>query len=354
MDEGEVLLNEILVNSAEEMISTAKSRGGIVGPPSPNDSATDKDTKSDKETHSQWALGGNSRFIPVGSTVMSLETGIYQPFASPSSWGLEKIGVASDTIYTLPDMATGTVLDEVNRFWASEDKYRKYGLLYKRGIILWGPPGGGKTAAVKLLMNELVKRNGIVIVVHGVDLAVMCLKAIRRIEPPNRNIIVVFEDIDEIINYNGESGVLSMLDGESNVDNVLHIATTNYPERLGARIINRPSRFDRRVYVGMPKEDARREYLKITTRGGLDAHTLDQWVRDTEGMSIAHLRELVAAVHCLGQEYGGEDGVLARLKAMATPVKAEDGFARNSIGLGRASTRSMTSASAGFVAAAGA
>jgi SpoVK/Ycf46/Vps4 family AAA+-type ATPase len=180
-------------------------------------------------------------------------------------------------------------------------------------------------------MNELVKRDGIVIVAQTINLTILCLKAIRRIEP-KRNLIVVLEDIDEILNYNGESQVLSMLDGENNVDNVLHLATTNYPDRLGPRIINRPSRFDRRVNVGLPAPEARRAYLQQVTNDGIPADQLDNWVKDTQDMSIAHLRELVAAVHCLDQPY---DDVINRLKDMAQKVKELEEFKKNKVGFKR-------------------
>lgn len=327
MDAGDVILQDILSQEMDEAVERIHSQVVATPDQPPTD---EKDAKADKENHSQWALGGNGKFMPVGSTAEKLPAGIYSPFATPGMWGLELMSIASDGIYTLPDMATETVMREVNTFWGSERKYRDHNLLYKRGIMLWGPPGGGKTVTVKLLMNDLVRKDGIVVLTGNVNLTVLCLKAIRRIEP-TRNLIVVFEDIDEIINYNGEASVLSMLDGENNVDNILHLATTNYPERLGARIINRPSRFDRRIYVGMPGPDARRVYLEKATKGGLAPEQLQRWVTDTgpstpngqDGMSIAHLRELVAAVYCLDQPY---DEVLDRLRQMQVQLKGEYGF----------------------------
>lgn len=324
MDAGDIILQDILGQAMDEVVERNRA---------PDSPATQDESKQDKENHSQWALGGNGKFMPVGSTAGRLPAGIYEPFTAPGMWGLELMSIASDGIYTLPDMATETVMREVNTFWVSEPKYRDHNLLYKRGLLLWGPPGGGKTVTIKLLMNDLVKKDGIVVLTGNVSLTVLCLKAIRRIEP-RRNLIVVFEDIDEIINYNGEASVLSMLDGENNVDNILHLATTNYPERLGARIINRPSRFDRRIYVGMPGSDARRVYLEKTTKNGLPPEQLQAWVADTDGMSIAHLRELVAAVYCLDQPYVE---VLERLRLMAEAPKGVDGFDSKKIGFGKLS-----------------
>lgn len=326
-NDGEVLLQELLANEADEFEARINKNIASLGLPDGEAPSTAEKAKA-PETHTQWALGGNGRFMPVGATAPTLPAGIYETFATPGMWGLEQTTISSDGIYLLPDMATKTVMDEAKKFWASEARYRKHNLLYKRGIILWGPPGGGKTVAIKLLMNELVRRDGIVILAQNIQLTILCLKAIRRIEP-KRNLIVVLEDIDEIIQSNGESHILSMLDGENNVDNILHLATTNHPDRIGARIINRPSRFDRRIYVDMPNDDARRAYLDKATQSSVDSEQLDKWVADTQGLSIAHLRELVAAVHCLDQPY---DEVLDRLKKMAIPVKSDDGFKRKGVG----------------------
>lgn len=331
---GDVLLTEILKNNEDEIWGGGPRKPSITAPPAPEGPEEPKKGE-DKETHSQWALGGNGRYMPVGATVERLPAGIYETFATPGMWGLEKTTIHSDGIYLIPDMATETVLAEVKKFWDSEQRYRSHKLLYKRGLMLWGPPGSGKTVTVKLLMQELVQKDGIVIIGQQINLLILCLKAIRRVEP-TRNLIVVLEDIDEIINYNGESTVLSMLDGENNVDNVLYLATTNYPERLGARIINRPSRFDRRVYVGMPSDEARKAYLEAATNSGLDADRLSRWVADTKNLSIAHLRELVAAVYCLDQPY---EEVVERLVKMAEQIKGEDGFAQKSMGFNNVAPR---------------
>jgi len=151
-----------------------------------------------------------------------------------------------------------------------------------------------------------------------------------RIMEMNRPLIVVMEDIDEMIERHQEHSILSMLDGENQIANVVYLATTNYPERLGARIVNRPSRFDERIFVGMPSVVARRHYLKFAA-SELTDEMLDQWVKDTDQFSVAHLRELVAASYCLDQDY---KTVLNRLKSMTEKPKFVDGYRRGKTGFG--------------------
>jgi SpoVK/Ycf46/Vps4 family AAA+-type ATPase len=188
-------------------------------------------------------------------------------------------------------------------------------------------PGAGKTVVITLLMKELMKLNGIVLICGHPEFLSHILQRIRSMEP-DRPMIVVLEDIDEIIDKHGEHAILSMLDGENQIDNVVYVASTNYPERLGARIVNRPSRFDERIKVDMPTPLARKTYLKFSAPT-LEDDTLEQWTKDTKGFSIAHLRELVAATYCLDQPY---EEVLKRLRSMLEKPKFVDGYRKGSSG----------------------
>ena len=235
----------------------------------------------------------------------------------------------SDNIVQLPETANVRVLDGMKKFWSSKHKYEKFGFVYKRGILLWGPPGSGKTVTINLLMKELISLGGIVLLCSDPELMEVMLQRIRVMEP-NRPIIVVMEDLDEMIERHQEHSILSMLDGENQISNVVYIATTNHPERLGARMVNRPSRFDERIFVGMPSENARRHYLRFAA-SELGEEDLDMWVKDSKYFSIAHLRELVAACYCLDQEY---KKVLKRLQSMTEKPKFVDGFRKGNTGFG--------------------
>jgi hypothetical protein len=279
----------------------------------------------------QWQVCANGTFRPAAKTVPGLPAGAYIVRADMLGPYLEARPIMSDDIVELPETANSRVLGVIRKFWGSGDRYRDHGLVFKRGVLLWGPPGSGKTVTVHLLVKDLIAGGGIVLFSGQPDLTQVMLNAIRKIERA-RPLILILEDIDEIVSRYGEHEILAMLDGESQTDNVVYLATTNYPERLGARIINRPSRFDDRIFVGMPSQVARLAYLrKATTNGSpMDDATVQKWAKETDGLSVAHLRELVAAVLCLDQEY---DDVLARLRSMSERPREADGFTRNKLGL---------------------
>lgn len=263
-------------------------------------------------TKSQWAVLPNDVFTAIGATVTHLPPAIYTLSVDGGVIFFNKTKVLTDNLIELDDSAAVRVIAGIEKFWESKAQFDRFGILFKRGLLMWGPAGSGKTATVNMLMNDLVKRGGMVVIVRSPGLAVHGLHELRRIEP-NRPIIVVLEDIEEMISNHGEHELLSLLDGEHQVSNVVVLATTNYPERLGERIINRPSRFDEVILVDMPTAKARYRYLKHVLENTVPEEELQQWVVATDKLSIAHLRELIVATQCLGRPYAE---VVDRLKRM--------------------------------------
>ena len=151
-----------------------------------------------------------------------------------------------------------------------------------------------------------IGRGGISVFITNPYHAAKALARLRRIEP-NRPIVANLEDVDAIQKEYGESKVLALLDGELQIDNIVFIATTNYPENLDDRIINRPSRFDVVKKIGMPSPGARAMYLGTKVeRLLLEEHDgeLDEWVNGTDGFSIAHLKELILQVEVFNNPLG--------------------------------------------------
>lgn len=267
----------------------------------------------------QWACEPNSRYRPTCRTSPGIPPGVYSISNDDRGFSFNRMTISTDSLIVLDDTASQRVVEGIRTFWQSRETYRSYELVFKRGILLWGPAGSGKTATLMLMTQELISTGGMVVVVSDPNYAGVALGQLRQIEP-DRPLILILEDIDELIKQHGEHQVLALLDGEYQIPNVVCLATTNYPERLGPRIINRPSRFDERVFVDTPNSLARERYLcHITKNHPLAPETLAMMVADTPKFSIAHLRELVIATRCLGQDY---EDVLRRLKSMQSQVKA--------------------------------
>jgi GTPase SAR1 family protein len=265
----------------------------------------------DSESTKRWAESGQ-KFWACSATYDKLPPGLYKPYKnSDIGFYIEKQIIDTDELLILPDTASEEVINEIEKFWTLKDKFLKRGFIHKRGILLWGDPGSGKTATIQLMLKQIVNEGGIALFAGHPGITTACLQMIRRIEL-TRRIIVIMEDFESLIKEFGESEYLAMLDGESQISDVLFVATTNYPEKLDKRFIDRPSRFDTIKKIDMPNSEARKFYLK-NKEPSLNGTELETWVDISEGMSIAHLKEMIISNKCYGIEI---DEVVKRLNFM--------------------------------------
>lgn len=274
-------------------------------PPLPYEYSSDLELAADEhrirpDALSQYCITDHG-YKATTTTIKRLPAGVYAcaydqklgPFFQPKA-------VITDKLVKFPDSRSDMLLGEIDTFWGLKEHYKSFGLSHKRGMLLWGPPGSGKTSTIAMAIEDMVKRGGIVLLAEAPAFLKVLLREARNVEP-ERPITVIWEDLDAVIKRYNEAEVLEILDGESQVSGVVFIATTNYPEDLDSRIVNRPSRFDRVEFIGMPSAEARGLYLqaKVKTTVAPDGTDL---VAQTEGMSVAHLRELVAAIWCFGHK----------------------------------------------------
>lgn len=283
----------------------------------------------------QYTTADGIKFFPASRTRDTLPPGVYEiSYCNMKGVYFERIPIKTDDLIRFPETNSEKVIEEIQKFWGREDVFRQFGLSYRRGILLYGPPGSGKSCTIRLIMNDVVKRDGVVLKFRDPGLFCNGIRLLREIQP-STPVVVLMEDIDSTIEAYSESEVLNILDGVEQVEKVVYLATTNYPERLGARIINRPSRFDKRIKMAHPKSASRRLYFEhlmnpdVVEQYEID---LDRWVKDTEKMSIAHLKELFISVCIFGNEY---DEAIKTLQEMLKekPQSGED-YDMN-IGFGR-------------------
>ena len=272
---------------------------------------------------SMWSKSGPAYF-PTEETTNRLMPGQYTvEYSHGRGIYFRRKPINIDKLLILPDTTTEDIVAGIEKFWEKKETFDNLGFLWKRGILLYGPPGGGKTSTIQLISKKIIDKGGISIFVKDPKMTAEGLEVLRRIEP-NRPIVVLLEDIDSITEKHSEHDILAMLDGELQINNVVFIATTNYPEQLEDRIVNRPSRFDIVRQIGMPSPEARKLYLTtMNARLRDNEEELQQWVDVSADFSIAHLKEMIIAVEALEQPL---EEVVERLNKMKDRPSSEDDY----------------------------
>jgi chromosomal replication initiation ATPase DnaA len=222
----------------------------------------------DGDIPSCWSNLKNNEYAPAYPTVPKVPAGVYEIGwnASLSTYTVKKQPFKTDELYHLPSYEITDILKDIDNFWDRADNYKKYNYIHKRGILMYGEPGCGKSGIIQLISQQIIKKDGIVINVkdeEDVEKFTSFIATFRQVEP-DRPLIVLLEDIDSLAGEGRHqtARLLNILDGVKQIEGVVYIATTNYPEKLQERITNRPSRFDRRYKVELPNEDIRRAYIQ--------------------------------------------------------------------------------------------
>ena len=179
----------------------------------------------------------------------------------------------------------------VENFLSSKEFYLKNRIPWKRGILLYGYPGNGKTSIIRTIMSCYNFKP--VTIAPGVDdNAVREAFSYAEEQSPA---LLYFEDLDSLLEKNVDiSSFLNLMDGISAKNGLLVVATANNIKKLKTNITDRPSRFDRKFEVPLPDQEMAYIYLKrwfgtlISTK---KCKELAKYAIENE-FSYAYLREL--------------------------------------------------------------
>jgi hypothetical protein len=202
-----------------------------------------------------------------------------------------------------------TIVDDVKTFIDSKSLFREAGIAYRRGYLLYGPPGNGKSQLARYLFNEFKvfnlyayyhteRRRG-----SSVDERLERTFAMARANAPS---FLLLEDLDRIVSHNVASKevitidrLFNMMDGVCSPEGIILLATCNHPENLDLALLGRPGRFDRVVKIGHPDREERIAMLKsLCSCGGRfkfnskEMQAFNTLADETEGLSMAYLKEL--------------------------------------------------------------
>ncbi|MFW9876190.1 MAG: CDC48 family AAA ATPase, partial [Candidatus Thorarchaeota archaeon] len=186
--------------------------------------------------------------------------------------------------------------------------FEKAGIRPLNGILLFGPPGCGKTLLAKAIANESQSN---FIAIKGPEIYSKWVgeseRAIREIFRKARQAapsIIYFDEIDAISSGRGDyegthtfasivNQILVEMDGVENRKGIVIIASTNRPDIVDSAFL-RPGRFDRLIFVEAPDYDARMKILEVHTKNMPLAEdvSLKTITQNTEGYSGADLENV--------------------------------------------------------------
>ncbi len=176
-------------------------------------------------------------------------------------------------------------------------RLRASGQHLRRGVLLYGVPGTGKTHTMRYLLGRLPGVTCVILSGSALGMIGAACSVARVLEPS----VIVVEDVDLIAedrDYGGENTrlfeLLNEMDGLGADADVTFLLTTNRADLLEAALAARPGRVDHAVEMRVPDAEARLRLLRLY-RGGLDLKLSDATpvIERTEGVTASFIKELL-------------------------------------------------------------
>lgn len=229
--------------------------------------------------------GKNPQLIPT------IPAGVYTVGMTPHGFFFHPLAIGGEQLVSLDTPVARQVTREIRDFFDPDISARlaAAGLKHRRGIILHGQPGAGKTSLVRALLPMIVAAGAVVLSECNADhLENVFIPAIRKTDPA-RPVVLLWDEFDKNAEYS-HSELLRLLDGMNSPDHLLTIGVTNDLESIPRTLRGRPSRFG--LILEMPPLDrAARETYARTKYPMLDADTIAGVVDMTEGRALDFIEE---------------------------------------------------------------
>jgi SpoVK/Ycf46/Vps4 family AAA+-type ATPase len=209
----------------------------------------------------------------------------------------EKGGVRWDDVAGLTDVRT-VLLEAIEIPLLHEDLMKEMDVQPSKGLLLFGPPGCGKTMIVKAAANELSAN---FMTISGSELMkgrehnpAAYVKEVFNRARQSAPALVFIDEIEALApnrdEYRGGilTDLLQELDGVKELKNVMLIGATNKPSSLDPAIL-RPGRFDKVIYIPPPDAPARKQVFAINMAKFLEKLDLNKLAAASDGFSGADI-----------------------------------------------------------------
>ncbi|MCY4533606.1 MAG: ATP-binding protein [Gammaproteobacteria bacterium] len=223
----------------------------------------------------------------------------------------EKPDVARDELI-LQDSVFDAIESHAIGIGKSKMRLAASGRHLKRGLLLYGPPGSGKTHTVRYLASRMRESTLFVLAGSGMKGIEFVSRLAEQVTPA----IIVLDDVDLIAEDRAMPGLaprqllfslLDAMDGTREDEDILFVCTTNRAEVVETAIASRPGRIDFAVEIGRPQEHERKRLLDLYAKG-LDLRLEDEAavVDATDGVSASFIKELLRRAWLISQRSDGE------------------------------------------------
>jgi len=170
------------------------------------------------------------------------------PYTKESSW---------EDLF-LPEDTKKDIRNIVENFLSSKEFYLNNKIPWKRGVLLYGDPGNGKTSIIRTIISSYNFKP----VTISSDASNESIREAFSYAEEQSPSLLYFEDLDSLLQKIDISSFLNLMDGITAKNGLFVIATANNVNALQSNITDRPSRFDRKFKISLPNKDMSFSYLK--------------------------------------------------------------------------------------------